>query len=133
MNSVSPRNPERPDMYTELFAEGPVLSDLELPSFDDVLTRAANDPVDIEAFLAITTHIERARAEGDLSLLYGQVMALGAVACMHDHMEQFADRHSENIFKSSHEYDNNRHHNKALTDDKNKKKKKKEKKKYSRI
>lgn len=89
----------------DIFAEAPML-DIEIPDFDLALDRAVLDQHDELAFSALTTHLERAREQGDLTRLYEMSMVLGATACLHDHLQSFAssfDAMSENVTEGTHD------------------------------
>lgn len=107
------------------FDNAPVLN-LDIPDFDQALERAVLDENDDLAFKALTSHLEQAREVGDLERLYEMSMVLGATACMHDHMREFADGFdvmNEHESHDGHSHDEGKHDN-----EKEKSKKKKDKK-----
>ena len=82
-----------------LFDDGPVIDlDLDFTKFSE---RAALNSLDQEAFAGISATIERARDSGDLARVYQMAMTIGAMACLHDHMQGLASDINDSIFGKS--------------------------------
>ena len=67
-------------------------------AFDDGVERAILN--DDEAFGIIVSTMEYMRISGELHNMAQMAMVLGAVACSHDHMQDFANNTSNSILES---------------------------------
>ena len=81
-----------------MFEEAPI-AQVKL-DFDKALDRAAANAADFEAFSAISLSMDEARASNDLSMLREMAMTLGAMACMHDHLQQLSTETTEKFADS---------------------------------
>jgi hypothetical protein len=77
---------------------GPVLSEQTFHlDFDLALLRLSADPLDTEATEALYFQLNEARASNNLNRLYSMAMTVGAMACLHDHLQPLAERFQTSV------------------------------------
>lgn len=69
--------------------------------FDEAVDRVAADELDRQASAAIVLNFERAQQQGDFIRLQQMAMVLGAMACLHDHMQGLANNLADRYLAES--------------------------------
>jgi hypothetical protein len=115
--------------FEALFTQETPRIDDSLIDFDQALKRAAENVSDDEAFAAMNSHFKAAEAQGDLTAIYTMAMTIGAMACLHDHLQTYADEVSSLLSPDSHKDGDGHQHEKHKDSPKSEEKKKKSKKK----
>lgn len=92
------------------------IPDLDL-GFDAALEEAVSKELIEEATAILMPHFERAREAGDFDQIARMSMELGALACMHDHLQPVSNSLTESFMGKDSEEDHTGHDHDAETND----------------
>lgn len=98
--------------------EGAAVFTLE-ESFEELTEQAIAKPSDEAIFDALRMHLIRVRESGQVEQLMQMSMVLGAMACLHPHLEDIANESSElsglmgKRDEHGHDHDNHKEHDTA--------------------
>lgn len=122
-------------LFDDLF-EGVDIEAIEGIHFDEALDRVAANELDRQASAAIVFNFERAQRQGDFIQIQEMAIVLGAMACMHDHLQEFSRQLTNSYvsdftesLQASHDHDVHDHDEDDEEDGLNSRRKKKKAKK----